>query len=203
MSILHYLKPVTGNTFQLLTKQDCRPASPWRWTSPWREIAGNRHAPDNGAKRKYDRQIYSWEWQRCSFNRFKVSHDIRESAVRLFNKRYRLHTRITQWVWSNVACTNAIIKFAIDLKTRKHNHFTTHLKPGLRYYTISVIVACSSLSWKLMHLYYSRSHKMKGTPHALFGVATRNRLVTRRDTRNRGVMLITGVWCLKQGRSCS
>ena len=28
MNILRYLKPVTGNTFQLLMKEDCRPASP-------------------------------------------------------------------------------------------------------------------------------------------------------------------------------
>ena len=28
---------------------------------------------------------------------------------------------------------NAIIKFAFYLKIRKRNHFTTHLKPGLRY----------------------------------------------------------------------
>ena len=33
---------------------------------------------------------------------------------------------------------------------------------------------------------------MKGTECALFGVATCHRLVIGRDTRNRGVMLITG-----------
>ena len=37
MSILGYLKPVTGNTFQLIMKQDCLPASPRRWTSQWKE----------------------------------------------------------------------------------------------------------------------------------------------------------------------
>ena len=30
----------------------------------------------------------------------------------------------------NVACTNTIIKFTIYLKTRKRNHFTTHLNPA-------------------------------------------------------------------------
>ena len=34
---------------------------------------------------------------------------------------------------------------------------------------------------------------MKATARALFGVATRHRLITGRDTHNRGVMLITGV----------
>ena len=34
---------------------------------------------------------------------------------------------------------------------------------------------------------------MKGTACALFGLATRHRLVTGRDTRNRGVMLTTGM----------
>ena len=33
---------------------------------------------------------------------------------------------------------------------------------------------------------------MKGTARALFGVATRHRLVTEHDTHNRGAMLITG-----------
>ena len=37
MIILHYLKPVTNNTFQLITKQDCRAASPRRWTSQRKE----------------------------------------------------------------------------------------------------------------------------------------------------------------------
>ena len=34
-------------------------------------------------------------------------------------------------------------------------------------------------------------HKLKDTTCVLFGVATRHRFVTWRDTRNRGVMLIT------------
>ena len=42
------------------------------------------------------------------------------------------------------------------------------------------------------HVYYSGSHKMKGTARALFGVATHHRLVTGRDTRNKGLMFITG-----------
>ena len=33
---------------------------------------------------------------------------------------------------------------------------------------------------------------MKGTAHALFGVAMQHRLITGHDTRNKGVMLITG-----------
>ena len=41
------------------------------------------------------------------------------------------------------------------------------------------------------HVYYSGSHKMKGTARALFGVAMCHMLVAGRDTRNSGMMLIT------------
>ena len=41
----------------------------------------------------------------ASIKRFKASHGIEESIVRLFRKHYRFCTRITQWVWSNVAHT--------------------------------------------------------------------------------------------------
>ena len=60
MSILHYLKPVTGNNLPTpdeaglsasITKEINQLVE--------RGIAGNRHAPDNGAKGKYDRQICS------------------------------------------------------------------------------------------------------------------------------------------------
>ena len=45
--------------------------------------------------------------------------------------------------------------------------------------------------WPIM-AYYLGTHKMKGTARVLFGVARRHRLVTGRDSRNRGVMLTTG-----------
>ena len=60
MSILRYLKPVTGNNpptpdeaglSTSITKEINQ--------SVERGIAGNRRAPDNGAKGKYDRQICS------------------------------------------------------------------------------------------------------------------------------------------------
>ena len=44
-----------------------------------------------------------------------------------------------------------------------------------------------------IYIYYLGNHKMKVTARALFGVATHYRLVTGRDTRNRGMMLISGV----------
>ena len=80
-----------------------------------RAIATNHRAPDNGTKGEYNRNICSWEWQHCCFKRFKASHGIGKSIVRLFRKSFRPHPPL--WVWSNVACTNAIIKFVIYLKT--------------------------------------------------------------------------------------
>ena len=60
MSILHYLKPATGNNLPppdeaglsaSITKEINQ--------SVERAIAGNHRAPDNGVKGKYDRQICS------------------------------------------------------------------------------------------------------------------------------------------------
>ena len=68
MTILRYLKPVTGNNLSTpdepglsasITKEVNQ--------SVERAIAGNRRAPNNGAKGKYDRQTSSWEWQHCSY----------------------------------------------------------------------------------------------------------------------------------------
>ena len=88
--ILRYLKPVTGNHVSTPDEAELS-ASITKEVNQLveRAIASNRHAPDNGAKGKYDRQICSWEWQCCSFRRFKASHDIGESTVRLFKKCYR------------------------------------------------------------------------------------------------------------------
>ena len=75
--------------------------------------------------------------------------------------------------------------------------------------TLALAIDCDhiavglSLSLRPFILYYSRSHKMKGTTHPLFEVAMHHRLVTGHATRNRGVILITGVCCLPQGWSYS
>ena len=99
------LLPVT--TFQLLTKQDRRPASPSRWTSRSREqlpviamcwtmarkantIGKDAAENDNAA----------------TIKRFKASHDIEESTPLVtiqeaLTTPYKNHVV----VWSNVACT--------------------------------------------------------------------------------------------------
>ena len=41
----------------------------------------------------------------ATIKKFKASHDIEESTVRLINESHWLCIRIIQWVWSNVART--------------------------------------------------------------------------------------------------
>ena len=54
-----------------------------------------------------------------------------------------------------------------------------------------VHVLSKSQLYTAISFYYSECHTIKGTTSALFGVATHHRLVIGRDTRNKGVMLIT------------
>ena len=57
---------------------------------------------------------------------------------------------------------------------------------------VANVVIKQSITSHCENIYYLGSHKMKGTAHALFGVAKCHRLITGHDTRNKGMMLITG-----------
>ena len=56
--------------------------------------------------------------------------------------------------------------------------------------TTTIVIDHSSILSATL-LYYSGSHKMKGTAHALFRVATRKQ---GRGAHSTGVELITGAW---------
>ena len=60
-----------------------------------------------------------------------------------------------------------------------------------------IVVIIQQYYYTVLHgitsFYYSGSHKMKGTVHVLFCVTKHHKLVTGCDTRNRGMILLTGV----------
>ena len=134
MGILRYLKHVTGNTFQLMRKRDCQPASPGRWTSWWREQLSvialcwtmaqkentiGKYASENGNAAAFEgsRPRMTSEKPQCDYSRGTTG-SVQESHVGCGQTEH---------------VQNASIKFAFYLKTRKRNHFSTYLKPGLRY----------------------------------------------------------------------
>ena len=105
MSILRYLKPVTGNS--LPTPDEARPSASITKEvnqSVERAIADNRHAPIIAMHRTMARKAntigkYAAEnGKAAAIKSFKASLDIRESIMRLFKKSYQLRTRIKQLV---------------------------------------------------------------------------------------------------------
>ena len=120
MSILRYLKPVIGNSLPTPDEAGLSASIIKEINqSGERAVVSNRRAPDNGAKGKCDRKYAAENGNAAGIKRFKASHEIWESTVRLLNKRYRLRTNITKWVWSNVARIKPNYKFAIYLKNQE------------------------------------------------------------------------------------
>ena len=117
MSILRYLKPITGNNLPTPDEVGLSPSITKEVNQlVERATAGNRRVPDDGTKmkkRKYtvsfmpeDRATigkYAAENSNgAAIKRFKASHDIGESTMRLFKKRYleeirKHHVRGTQF----------------------------------------------------------------------------------------------------------
>ena len=78
----------------------------------------------------------------------------------------------------------------IHTHTRTRTHARAHVHA--RTHTHTQVPTSDFQTDLVIHIYCSGSHKMKGSRGALFEVAMCHRLVTGPDTRNRGVMLITG-----------
>ena len=91
------MKPVTGNN-RLNPDEAGLWASITKEVNPSMEraIAGNRRVPDNGAKANTIGKYAAENGNAATIKRFKASHDIGKITGRLFKKRYRPRTRITQ-----------------------------------------------------------------------------------------------------------
>ena len=100
------------------------------------------------------------------------------------------------WASQRYMFTTIVLAITSTVKWLLYIHIHAEPIPGttlpLSLNACTHIAGPTWLTDEVSYIYYSGSHKMKGTACALLWVVTHHRLVTGHDTHNKDVMLITG-----------